>query len=70
MTRTDNETVERYLQAKEQVISCLKMIKRCESKEEMEDKVLPHLADACPHVTFEQQTADKLAELHLKLRQV
>jgi len=70
MTKSDSATVDSYLATKQDVIKCLKLIKRCESKEDMETNVIKQLAETCPNVNFEQQTADKLAELHLKQRQV
>jgi hypothetical protein len=54
------------LSEKENVIKCLKFIKRCENKEELRGDVLQKVSDLCPYVDFEQQISDKLAELHLK----
>lgn len=54
LDKNDAETLKSYTEAKESVIKCLKLIKRCASKDELESSVFSQLVQLCPNVDFEQ----------------
>lgn len=63
---TDKAIVDRYLGLKQDVIRCIKLIKRSATKEELESTISDQIAEICPNVNFDQEVSDKKAVLHLK----